>query len=200
MFSKEQLKEIENMGIEISPKSEKVKGFSPNKFASYIADNLKIINNKDYFYVYKDGVWKKLDDMYLFQKLRNKLHTYFDDIWSLKIENEYIQALKRIVYYGGDLNANKRYINLLNGMFDLETFTLVEHSPEFYSSIQLPITLKRDVDCPNFKKFLGQCFSADEEAINLAQEWAGYLLTAETRAQKALILYGLGKKWERGLH
>ena len=55
MFSKEQLKEIENMGIEISPKSEKVKAFSPNKFASYIADNLKIINNKDYFYVYKDG-------------------------------------------------------------------------------------------------------------------------------------------------
>ena len=193
MFSKEQLKEIENMGIEISPKSEKVKGFSPNKFASYIADNLKIINNKDYFYVYKDGVWKKLDDMYLFQKLRNKLHTYFDDIWSLKIENEYIQALKRIVYYGGDLNDKKRYLNLLNGMFDLETFTLVEHSPEFYSSIQLPITLKRDVDCPNFKKFLGQCFSGDEEAINLAQEWAGYLLTAETRAQKALILYGLGK-------
>ena len=47
MFSKEQLKEIENMGIEISPKSEKVKAFSPNKFASYIADNLKIINNKD---------------------------------------------------------------------------------------------------------------------------------------------------------
>ena len=189
MFSKEQLKEIENMGIEISPKSEKVKAFSPNKFASYIADNLKIINNKDYFYVYKDGVWKKLDDMYLFQKLRNKLHTYFDDIWSLKIENEYIQALKRIVYYGGDLNDKKRYLNLLNGMFDLETFTLVEHSPEFYSSIQLPITLKRDVDCPNFKKFLGQCFSGDEEAINLAQEWAGYLLTAETRAQKALILY-----------
>ena len=63
MFSKEQLKEIENMGIEISPKSEKVKGFSPNKFASYIADNLKIINNKDYFYVYNDGVWNKMYDM-----------------------------------------------------------------------------------------------------------------------------------------
>ena len=26
----------------------------------------------------------------------------------------------------------------------------------------------------------------------LAQEWAGYLLTAETKAQKALLLYGSG--------
>lgn len=40
--------------------------------------------------------------------------------------------------------------------------------------------------------FLNQCFLGDEQSKYLSQEWAGYLMTAETKAQKALILYGLG--------
>ena len=43
-----------------------------------------------------------------------------------------------------------------------------------------------------FIKFLKDSFQDDEESEKLAQEWAGYLLTAETKAQKALLLYGSG--------
>lgn len=193
MLEMEQIRECKEMGIEFSQKTGKVKSFNPNKFATFTAKKLHIIYNKGCFYCYKYGTWNKISDMYLFRKLREKLQTYSDDIWSLKNEKEYIGALKRIVLFEEELNSNKRYINLRNGMFDLNTYSLMEHSPEFYSSIQIPIEYNENSECPNFMKFLNQCFPDDEEAINLAQQWVGYLLTAETRAQKALILYGLGK-------
>lgn len=193
MLENEKTIECEEMGIEFSKKTGKVKSFNPNKFATFTAKKLQIIYNKDSFYVYNDGIWNKISDMYLFQKLRGKLQTYSDNIWSLKNEKEYIGALKRIVFFEEELNSNKRYINLRNGMFDLNTYSLMEHRPEFYSSIRIPVDYNEEDECPNFIRFLNQCFNGDEEAINLAQEWVGYILTAETRAQKALILYGLGK-------
>ncbi|MFR2552897.1 MAG: hypothetical protein ACLS8D_13870 [Clostridioides difficile] len=42
-----------------------------------------------------------------------------------------------------ELNSNKRYINLRNGMFDLNTYSLMEHRPEFYSSIRIPLLMKK---------------------------------------------------------
>jgi putative DNA primase/helicase len=192
MFSEGQLEEIEHMGITLSERTFKVKYFSPNIYASYVASKLKLIFTQEDFYTYKNGLWIKLQEKYLLSKLRDKLHTYFDDIWTLKREKEYVGALQRLVYYDGELNGNKRYINMLNGMFDLETFTLVEHRPEFYSTIQIPIKYDENAVCPNFMNFTNQSFLGDEESKILAQEWAGYLLTAETKAQKALILYGEG--------
>ena len=134
MLEDEKIIECEEMGIEFSKKTGKVKSFNPNKFATFTAKKLQIIYNKDSFYVYNDGIWNKISDMYLFQKLRGKLQTYSDNIWSLKNEKEYIGALKRIVFFEEELNSNKRYINLRNGMFDLNTYSLMEHRPEFYSS------------------------------------------------------------------
>lgn len=192
MFSDEQLKEIQEMGITICKNTYVVKYFSPNKFASYIARTFPLIYNNDEFYKYKTGKWDKVNEAYVLKRLRDILHTYYDDIWCLKYEKEYIAALKRIILYEGDLNSNKRYINLLNGMYDLETFTLVEHSKEFYSTIQIPIKYDENAQCPEFMNFLNQCFLGDEQSKYLSQEWAGYLMTAETKAQKALILYGLG--------
>lgn len=192
MFSDEQLKEIEDMGISVCNKTFTVKYFRPNRYAFYVSSKLKLIFNKEDFYIYKTGVWTKLNEHYLLAKLRNQLHKYFDDIWSLKREKEYIEALKRLIFYNGELNLNKRYINLINGMYDIQEFKLVEHQPEFYSNIRIQIEYDENAKCPNFIKFIDQCFLYDEESKVLAQEWAGYLLTAETKAQKALILYGGG--------
>ncbi|KEI82844.1 hypothetical protein EXM30_04885 [Clostridium botulinum] len=192
MFSDEELEDIEQMGIVICKKTFTVKYFSPNRYASYVASRLQLIFNEEDFYVYNTGVWNKLNEKYLLSKLREKIHKYFDDIWTLKREKEYIEALKRLVFYNSEFNSDKRYINLINGMYDLEKFILIEHRPELYSTIRIPIEYDENAECPNFMKFIDQCFLSDEESKLLAQEWAGYLLTAETKAQKALILYGEG--------
>lgn len=192
MSLEEKLKEINDMGITICNKTYKFKSFSPNKFAEYISRNSNLIYSKGDFYNYKNGKWTKIEELTVLQRIRNLLHKYYDDIWSTKREKEYIEALKRIIHYDGEFNNNKRYINMLNGMYDLEEFTLVEHNKDFYSTIQIPIIYSEGAECPRFKKFLQQSFQDDEESQKLAQEWAGYLLTAETKAQKALLLYGSG--------
>ncbi|MDZ5038341.1 hypothetical protein GNF66_14545, partial [Clostridium perfringens] len=147
---------------------------------------------KQEFHRYEVGKWTMVDELRISQRLREILHKYNDDIWSTKVEKEYIEALKRIKLHSDELNSNKRYINMLNGMYDLETHTLIGHSQEFYSTIQIPVIYDEKTECPNFMKFLDECFLGDEKSKLLAQEWAGYLLTAETKAQKALILYGEG--------
>lgn len=192
MSLEEQLKEINDMGITICNKTYKFKSFSPNKFAEYVSKNSNLIYSKGDFYNYKNGKWTKVEELTVLQKIRNLLHKYYKDIWSTKREKEYIEALKRIIHYDGEFNNNKRYINMLNGMYDLEKFILVEHNKNFYSTIQIPINYLPNAECPMFIKFLKDSFQDDEESEKLAQEWAGYLLTAETKAQKALLLYGSG--------
>lgn len=192
MFSEKELLDIESMGITICQKTFTFKHVSPNKFASYIANKSLLIYSKQDFYTYKNGKWDKVEEVRILRTLRNELHKYFDDIWSTKLEREYIEALKRIISYIGDFNSNKRYINMINGMYDLETHTLVKHSPNYYSSIQIPIEYDSKAECSNFIKFLDESFLGDKQSKYLAQEWAGYAMTAETKAQKFLMLYGQG--------
>lgn len=192
MLSEKQLIESEQMGISICEKTGVVKFVSPNKFASYIQSKSKLKYNSQGFWDYKTGKWYTVNDMRVLSHLRDILHKHHNDIWNTKLEKEYVEALKRMTLISDDLNSNRRYINVLNGMYDLEEHILVSHSPEFYSTIQIPIIYDESAECPRFMKFLDECFQGDEESKHLIQEWAGYLLTAETKAQKALILYGEG--------
>lgn len=192
MFSQEQLKECEQMGVILCQKTGAVKYVSPNRFASYVKSKSKLKYNSQGFWNYKTGKWSTIADMRVLSQLRDVLHKHNNDIWNTKLEKEYVEALKRMILISDDLNSNRQYINMLNGMYDLEEHILVPHSPEFYSTIQIPVDYVGNAECPMFMKFLDDCFSSDAESILLAQEWAGYLLTAETKAQKALILFGEG--------
>ncbi len=195
MTEQEQWQEIFNMGFIINKKTGNVEGLNANIFAFYISQKFQLIYNKNDFYVYKGdlGKWIKVEDMKMKTNLRNILIIRCNSIWTRKLEDEYIEALKRTVFYEGELNSNKRFINMLNGMYDLETHTLVEHSYTYYSTIQIPITYDPEAKCPNFEKFLDESFLGDKESILVSEEWLGYSMTPETKAQKALVLYGKGR-------
>lgn len=77
-------------------------------------------------------------------------------------------------------------------MFDLNTWTLLPHSAEYYSTVQIPLSYDANAACPRWEQFVSEVFEGDTERICLAQEWYGYSMTAETKAQKALVLYGGG--------
>ncbi len=101
-------------------------------------------------------------------------------------------ALKREVFYSGEMNLYKNIINMENGVFDLNTLKFLPHDPSYLSTIQIPVSYIPDAKCPRFLKFMGEVFEGDEERIAVAQEWYGYAVTTETKAQKSLILYGSG--------
>jgi Predicted ATPase len=83
-----------------------------------------------------------------------------------------------------------KYINLKNGLFNLETWELEPHNPEYLSIQQIPITFDKNGTCPKIEQFLNQVLTPQD--VTLTLEWIGYLLTPDTSHQKALIFYGAG--------
>lgn len=185
--------ELKKRGIELD-KDGNVKRFNPNYFPKYIKESWLIIFAKDKtYYIYNDGVWEMQEESKLLRNLRDKFQAPKFGVWSPSIERDYMLGMERELYYDGELNSHKNLINLVNGMFNTGNFTLIPHAPKYYSTIRIPIDFTPNADCPMWKEFLIQIFEGDEERINVAQEWAGYMLTPATKAQKALILLGEGE-------
>jgi putative DNA primase/helicase len=72
----------------------------------------------------------------------------------------------------------------------VRTRELFAHSPEFLSTIRIPIRFDAEAACPAIDRFIGEVFSDD--AIPLAWEILGDLLTPDRSIQKAISLLGDG--------
>ena len=89
-----------------------------------------------------------------------------------------------------ELNSNPFIINLKNGLYNLLEDTLLPHSPEFCSTVQLAVSYYKDALCPNFKNFLTLSMGGDMEQVNLIQEIMGYFLIPVNYAQKCFVIVG----------
>jgi P4 family phage/plasmid primase-like protien len=81
-------------------------------------------------------------------------------------------------------------LNLKNGLLDLKTRELVDHTPQHLSSVQLPVEYYARAACPAWERFVRQVFPPD--AQELAWEIIAWLMTADTSIQKAILLEGEG--------
>lgn len=185
-------KKLRKIGF-IFDKRGNFKWMNGNIFAKHINEFLDLsIFNEDTLYEYKDNVWKEIKYLALSRKLRGFLHKYVDNIWNLALEQEYLEPLKREIDYVNEMNTHREYINVKNGLLNLNTYRLEKHRKDVYSSIQIPITYNSLACCPEFISYLKGTFEEDNERIMLIQEILGYCLTAETKAQKGFIFLGEG--------
>lgn len=81
-------------------------------------------------------------------------------------------------------------VNVLNGLLDVRTRTLTEHSPEFLSPIQIPVRYDAEASCPKWERFVSGVFP--EDCAALAWEIPAWLMTPDTSIQKAVLLIGDG--------
>lgn len=81
-------------------------------------------------------------------------------------------------------------VNVKNGLLRISDKTLLPHSPDYLSPIQLPVTYDPTATCPETEKFVGEVFPSD--ATCLAWEIVAYLMLAYTFIQKAILLVGPG--------
>ena len=64
-------------------------------------------------------------------------------------------------------------------------------TPDYFSTFALPYDYQPDAPEPmEWLRFLNQVFGDDQEAIDLLQEWCGYILTGDTSQQKILAMIG----------
>lgn len=88
------------------------------------------------------------------------------------------------------VNAEKRLINLKNGVYNLDTKQLEPHSPDLFFTVQIPVEYNPEAKCDNIALFL--CETLRKEDITLVLQAAGYLLISDYSIQKALMFAGSG--------
>jgi putative DNA primase/helicase len=78
-----------------------------------------------------------------------------------------------------------------NGLLHIPTRTLLPGTPAFFTLTGVPFAFDPQAPPPvAWLQFLEELWPQDEASRETLQEWAGYLLTPQTRLQKALMLVG----------
>jgi putative DNA primase/helicase len=93
-------------------------------------------------------------------------------------------------WLGQDHAPAKDVVVVQNGILNLRTRTLTEHSPFLFTTTCLPCDYSASAKCPLFDKFLGELWAEDREARNILQEIFGYLLTPDTSQQRIFLIIG----------
>lgn len=93
------------------------------------------------------------------------------------------------------IDNQRDYINLQNGLFNVETYKLEPHNRETYITSQLPFPYDEDADCYHFRKFLSEALvkadnTMDFELQMMLLEGMGYSLTANTDYRVSFWLVG----------
>jgi P4 family phage/plasmid primase-like protien len=88
--------------------------------------------------------------------------------------------------------AEPHLLSFSNGLLDVNTLELRPHTADWFSAVSIPYDYVPGEVCVLLERALDTWFAGDRERIALAQEWAGYLLTRSTDAQKYMTLVGEG--------
>lgn len=93
---------------------------------------------------------------------------------------------------GGEGQPNPSLlIPMANGLFCVDTRTLLKPTPLFFAMHGLPYAYDPDAPAPvRFHTFLRDVWADDEASKRLLQQWFGYCLLALTLYQKILMLVG----------
>lgn len=154
-------------------------------------------DNKEDFYIYENGVYSLRNKNEVKQCIKKHIPIGLATDKILSDTYNLLLCSNNNIYTDDKLNAQERYINFKNGMYDIKTKCLVPHSSETLSTIQLSCSYEAAAPKPRtFLKFLDDLCTDDDGVIdvekqNVLQEWAGLLLSniPVYRVKKSLILY-----------
>ena len=141
----------------------------------------------DGYYEYSHGVWSEKPMLSVQAIAREKLGR-FATAGSTAGVAKHVQ----IIRHRKDGFNNGNIINFLDGVLDLETMKLNEHSPAYLSTIQIPRVYDPKAECPKTRRFITQIMEGDKEKELLLQQMAGYFFMVDNKLNKGFFLMGDG--------
>lgn len=162
--------------------------FLPGVLAEHMADAEHVFYAAETYYVYRNGVYVEMPELEAQKMIRDKMIssearmsqiTDAEHQWRILVQKDL-----------RELNVNPFIINLKNGLYNVQDDTLVDYTPEYFSTVQLNASYNVKADCPRFKQYLKEVLDSDQ--IPLIQEMLGYFLVPVTRAQKCFVIVGEG--------
>jgi len=105
--------------------------------------------------------------------------------------NEVVNWIKRETYTRpSDFDHSPDILNCLSGLLDVRTLELYDHTPDYPSLIQIPVSYDHRFDAPGISEFLTEILKPED--IDTILELFGYCLLRELPHQKAFLLVGEG--------
>lgn len=154
---------------------------------------MKLENREEELYMYNKQTGLYVCDVYVIGRIIRWLTKAIDSFkWTLQFEKDVLALLMRDCSVIQESDFNKTHINLLNGSLNLMTLEVEEFSPNYLCTQSLGLLYDPKATCKRFEKFVSEVMEEDQELIQLLQEIAGYIISNETKANKAFFLYGAG--------
>jgi putative DNA primase/helicase len=107
-----------------------------------------------------------------------------------QLVNEIIGMIKRRTYSCLD-TVDPELINVRNGLLNIKTGELSDHTPELFFTVQLPVKYDPEASCPKIKKFFGEVVAPED--VPLLEEFVGWTLWRPYDIHKAIMLWGGGR-------
>lgn len=155
-------------------------------------------NNQAMFtFLYEGGVYKEVNERLFKAMIKQQIVDYNLKLVSMSVVKEAYEIIVSDLEYTplDDFNKDENIINFQNGILHLDSMTLMPHSPEYLSTIQLPCDWTEcEEETPVFDEFLNRLTNEDAEVQHLLLEFVGLCVSNVSGAhlKKALFLYGPG--------
>ena len=154
-------------------------------------------DDKDVFYSYEHGVYIQKNKPEVKAMIREYIPESRVTDNMLNNTHSLLYATNDHIYSMKMLNADSRYINFKNGLYDIYSKKLIEHSPDVLSTIQFQFNYDPNNNShPVFDKYITDLCtkydgSVDQDEIKIIQEYMGFLISNEPmqKIKTALVLW-----------
>ncbi len=160
--------------------------FLPGALADYLAQNVDAFYGAGSYFFYDHGMYEMRDDLVAMAKVRSFMIT--KSAKSSEISDAEYQWRMQIWKAVREINANPFIVNVRNGLYNVLDGSFKEHTPKYYSTVQIAANLDGQAECPQFLAFLSDVLPESE--LPLIQEILGYLLIPINKAQKSFVFVG----------
>lgn len=179
-------------------------GVNEGLFTEYCKNEFEYIlvrtqgQDNEILYIYENGVYRVVSKNEIKGKILNLLpedlrsNYIAEAVYKNLLSSSDMEKIKKF----DELNIDNSIINLKNGLYRVSTGELIEHSSEYYSSVQLNCAYDITAKCPVFDRYINDlCTMSDGEvdirAKEAIQEYMGLILSNENipaRVKAALLL------------
>ena len=160
--------------------------FQHNVFADYLIREFHIKGYGGEVYFYHNGVYSNNKDL-----LARHMLEIIPELVTNNIKETYENI--RVKLCDDQTSINTDYINVKNGLYNLQTGGFMSHTPDIFTINQLDCEYDPNAYDDEVYKVITSLACNDEQIITLLIQMIGYFLLGDCRFQKSFILLGNGR-------
>lgn len=158
------------------------------KLSSWIEEHHFItVTDTEQLYHYEHGVYLNNGETVL----KALIEAEFGHVTTESLVRDLVGKVKRRTYKNRAEFNNKKFVNVKNGLLDLDTLKIIPHTPEYISTAQIDVSYDPNAKAPNIQKFINDVVRPED--IPLIEEIFGWMLWPDYHVHKAVMMLGKGR-------